>query len=198
MSIVVCVVGYFAFRVLQESETQIGMVVVFAVSALVTLLTVTVIIFDRLKLTNAKQALGFPEGSIRALIALFLVIIFIIMGVYLFRTVAEGMVTQLTNLTADQVVQLGDHVIDVIQNESETFDVTLRVGATPAAEQLALQLVTILGTLVTAVASFYFGSSTALQGQDQTPSPTPSPLVNTPTPPDSTVDVGPGSTDSTP
>ncbi|MCB9160154.1 MAG: hypothetical protein H6644_09885 [Caldilineaceae bacterium] len=119
MSIVVCVVGYFAFRVLQESETQIGMVVVFAVSALVTLLTVTVIIFDRLKLTNAKQALGFPEGSIRALIALFLVIIFIIMGVYLFRTVAEGMVTQLTNLTADQVVQLGDHVIDVIQNELE-------------------------------------------------------------------------------
>jgi len=58
-----------------------------------------------------------------------------------------------------RVVDLGERVADVEQNQEGTFDVTLRAGITQAGEQLALQLATILGTLVAAISAFYFGTT---------------------------------------
>jgi hypothetical protein len=164
MLVLLAALGWLAFGIFtsqQEGEVQIGMVVVFAIAALLVLLTVMAAIFSSLKLADPQEALGLPNGSVRALIALFLVMIFITMSVYLFRITAGRAGVALTNLTASELAQLGGQVYDVTQNDSGTFDVVLRVGITPAAEQLALQLVTILGTLVTAVSAFYFGSSTA-------------------------------------
>lgn len=106
-------------------EVQIGLVVVFALASLIVLLTVMAVVFNILRSANSKETLGLPEGSVRALIALLLLMIFIIMTVYLFRRVADG------------------------------------EGVNDAAQQLALQMVTLLGTLVTAVSAFYFGSQTA-------------------------------------
>ena len=111
------------FGPVPPGEIQMGLVVVLTVVVLLTLLTVMAAVFSRLGLSDSRQPLGLPEGSIRALIALFLIMIFIIMSVYLFRTIVQE-------------------------------------DATPAAEQLALQMVTLLGTLVTAVSAFYFGSAT--------------------------------------
>lgn len=143
-------------------EIQMGLVVALAISSLLGLLTVMAAVYSNLMLTDRRQALGLPEGSIRALIALFLIMMFIIMSVYLFRTIAGREGIPLTNLTAEQVAELEGRIqiLDIEQNNSGTFDVIPKVGVTPAAEQLALQLVTILGTLVTAVSAFYFGSAT--------------------------------------
>lgn len=52
----------------------IGMVIILGVSALVTLLFILASGFDAIKLTDPKQALGLPVGSIRAMIALMLII----------------------------------------------------------------------------------------------------------------------------
>ena len=136
-----------------------GMVVVFAIIVLLIVLTATAAVFYRLNLTDPRQPLGLPEGSVRALIALFLIMVFIIMSAYLFRTIAGRPGVLLPNLTAAEVAGLSGQAYDVAQNKAGTFDLTLRVGVPAAAEQLALQLVTILATLVTAVSAFYFGSA---------------------------------------
>jgi hypothetical protein len=78
--------------------------------------------FALLGLADPQQALGLPEGSIRAMIALFLIMIFVTFGLYLFRAIASGTATN-------------QDAVDV-----------------------AKQLITTVGTLVVAVAGFYFGS----------------------------------------
>ena len=121
--------------------------------------------FASLGLATPQHALGLPEGSIRALIALFLIMIFIMVSIHLFRTVSGRTGVILKNLTSAQIVELGNRVADIEQNQAGTFDVTLRTGITAAGEQLALQLATILGTLVAAVSAFYFGTTTVASAQ---------------------------------
>jgi IPT/TIG domain-containing protein len=146
------------------AEIQMGMVVVLAVCVLIVLLCLTANIFSAIGLADARYALGLPDGSIRALIALFLIMIFIIVSVYLFRAVAGRGVT-LKNLTLAEVGELGERLVDVERNIDGTFNATLSTRISAAGEQLGLQLVTILGTLVTAVSAFYFGTTAVTTAQ---------------------------------
>lgn len=146
------------------AEIQMGIVVVLAICVLIVLLCLTANIFSAIGLTDARYALGLPDGSIRALIALFLIMIFIIVSVHLFRTIAGRGVT-LKNLTLAEVSQLGERLADVERNIDGTFNATLSKRISAAGEQLGLQLVTILGTLVTAVSAFYFGTTAVTTAQ---------------------------------
>ena len=155
-------------------EIQIGLVVVFAIVVLLILLTAMAVVFSSLNSDNSKETLGLPDGSIRALIAFLLIMIFIIMSVYLFRTVAVGEVgVPLKDLTVLEVTKLGGQIqishiephLNATNEPTGNFDVFPIVAVTPGAEQLALQMITILGTLVTAVSAFYFGSATAARPQ---------------------------------
>lgn len=67
-----------------DISIEIGIVIILGVSALVTLLFILAVGFDALKLTDPKQALGLPVGSIRAMIAIMLIVIWIILSVFLF------------------------------------------------------------------------------------------------------------------
>jgi hypothetical protein len=60
------------------------MVFILGVSALVFLLYILAVGFNALQLSDPKQALGLPVGSIRAIIALMLIIIWVILSVYIF------------------------------------------------------------------------------------------------------------------
>jgi hypothetical protein len=140
-------------------ELQLGLVIVLAVFMLMVLLFIMTAGFVQFQLADPKQALGLPEGTIRALIALILIMLFIIVGVYLFRTVGEGIVT-VRGLTADQVAALGSRVVSSTPIAgTNTFNVVLAGGISDEGARLAQQLVTTIGTLVVAVAGFYFGTS---------------------------------------
>jgi hypothetical protein len=152
---------------LPQGEIQMGMVVVLAISALLALLSISVIVYSALSLSDPKQALGLPEGSIRALIALFLLMMFIIMSVYLFRVMSAGVLVVIPNLSPDQIVALGGTISKIEKGVSGNYDVTLGIAVTAGTEQVALQLITVLGTLVTAVSAFYFGSSTATSAAER-------------------------------
>lgn len=78
-----------------------------------------VAMFDGLRLTSRQSALALPEGSVRALIALALILIFVVIGVYVVSAVLTG---------------------DAQQNS-------------------AAALLGTVGTLVVAVAGFYFGTN---------------------------------------
>ena len=101
--------------------------VVFALAFLLAVIGGIVAAFSALRLTNPQQALALPEGSIRAIIALILVLIFVVMAFYLIETV----------------------FVDETNED---------------ARNVATQLLATVGTLVAAVAAFYFGTAAVTTG----------------------------------
>jgi hypothetical protein len=153
----------------ETPEIQTALVIVIAIAALLMLLFVVASGFSRLQLSDAKQPLGLPEGSIRALIALFLILIFIIFGIYLFRVVGEGSLSGPTEagpieMTGPETLARADDIARVVRLDNGNYDVWLARSARlrPISEEgmrLSQQLITTVGTLVVAVAGFYFGST---------------------------------------
>lgn len=68
-------------------EVQLAAVIVLGVSIVMNLLFIMTAGYQRMQLTSSNQALGLPAGSIRALIALFLILMFAIIGIYVFNAV---------------------------------------------------------------------------------------------------------------
>src|SRR5437660_4147553 len=97
--------------------------------SLLIVLALMSVFFQTLGLSNKEQALALPEGSVRAVIALGLIVLFAILSIYLYAS------------------------LRVEPKASE-------VGV-----DFAKQVLTIVGTLVTAVASFYFGANTVASAQ---------------------------------
>lgn len=109
-------------------EIQLATVFIFGLAFLLTIISGIVAAFSALRLTSPKSALGLPEGSIRAIIALVLVLIFIVMAIYLIEAVF------------------------------------LEDDPGPEARNAATQLLATVGTLVAAVAAFYFGTGAVTTG----------------------------------
>jgi hypothetical protein len=116
------------------------------------------------------EALGMPEGSIRALIAMSLVLIFAIIGVTVLysglggeTTVSNGITSaELDKLENVQVVAIS--VVDPAASPgTERFNVTARAELSQAGHDFGLQLLSTVSTLVVAVAGFYFGSRSVAQ-----------------------------------
>ena len=111
--------------------------------------------FSRLGLASETAPLGMPEGSVQAVIALGLIIIFAIVGVYLIG--GEDPTRLLPGLTrAEFEVLPTGSIVEIRGIGGGRFDV--RVAAPDSNQhELALQLLTTVSTLVVAVAAFYFG-----------------------------------------
>ncbi len=73
-----------------QAELILGLIIILGVSLLTVLLFIVAAAFKTLQLSDGQQALGLPQGSVRALIALLLIIIWAIISIYVFRFVAFG------------------------------------------------------------------------------------------------------------
>lgn len=137
------------------------------VVVLILLLTAVAMIFSILNLTNKDQAMGLPEGSIRAVIALSLIVLFAILSVFLFQSISTGgssnTVAQLTSAERADFIKTYPNARDIQSVESKskpgTYDVSYR-SANASGEDFAKQLLVLLGTLMTAITSFYLGAGT--------------------------------------
>jgi hypothetical protein len=164
----------------------IGGVIVF-----ILVLTSVAIMFSFIGLTHQDQAMGLPEGSIRAVIALSLIVLFTILAVFLYQNISRGgPVSTVENLSdAERVQFLKDHstardVKSVLATKdgkplkkpdgSDLYTVTYR-DENPTSADFAKQLLVLLGTLMTAITSFYLGAGTAASA---TAPPSPSPTVD--------------------
>jgi hypothetical protein len=149
--------------------------------------------FSVVGLSNPGEALGLPDGSVRAIIALMLLVLFSIMSIFLYNSIQSRQLQTLSHITQRGVEDLRSHAMVVLQqpenppsgptqtggpgtggppsNPPQTgvtgtggttaeplYTVTFREQNGPA-DDIAKQLIVMLGTLVTAVASFYFGSA---------------------------------------
>jgi len=109
-------------------ELKLPLLIVTAVVGLLGSLALVVIVFAVYQLTDKKYALALPDGSIRGVMALLLIVLFAVLTVFL--TIRLGNITDAQRPVVD----------------------------------FAKQLLTILGTLMTSVASFYFGTRAATDG----------------------------------
>jgi hypothetical protein len=158
-------------------EVLMSIVIVLGIVIMMALLFAIAAGFASMRLANSTHALGLPEGSIRAMIALILILVFIIFGVYLFRSVGQGDWQGPTKLEAfTEVVELAEvsdvrtvqYVPDPTGRGNDYYEVWVRTPVDDDGARLAQQLITTVGTLVVAVAGFYFGSSTFRSGVDRT------------------------------
>jgi hypothetical protein len=158
---------------------SLPLIAIGGVIVLILLLTIVAMIFSALGLANKDQAMGLPEGSIRAVIALSLIVLFIILAVFLYKNISTGgPVYTIENMSDVERTQfIRDHTTarDIqsvlvkdkdgqpLKNPDNTpkdlYNVSYR-SANTASDDFAKQLLVLLGTLMTAVTSFYLGAGT--------------------------------------
>ena len=172
-----------------KEEIQMGAVIVLSAAMLITLLTLMAMVFERLGLADKSQALGLPEGSIRSLIALLLLMAFVIFSIYLFRSVVAFNWEYKAGISQEQKEALGPAVFSATEvktagetkagetkagetkageTKAPSYNVWIRVkDSNVAGEQFAHQVFTALLTLVTAVSAFDFGARGAEVAKDR-------------------------------
>lgn len=221
--VLLVLLAWFVLHGKIETEYRLPVIAVFSIAAMFAILTFLVAMFDAAKLTVNTQALGLPDGSVRALIALSLIVIFAVLTLARLSCSEDGLSDQLVTLLAEGAKDDASS-----PPESPTPEATPTPEASPtpspaaggspapspspggfgrnastaptpkptpgpssrgsrpvdraieivaarqeASQDLAKQLLTMLGTLLAAVSSFYFGSSSAtsaaMRGQNPQP-----------------------------
>ena len=152
-----------------STSVQLPLLAITGVLALIVALALVSVSYALFELSDKTQALGLPEGSVRAVIALCLIVLFAILTIFLYSSLSSPQnkdLTSISGLTLEEVQSAKSslQVAFVKPPKPETKDgytVYFREPRNPAAEDFAKQLLVMIGTLVTSVASFYFGSRVA-------------------------------------
>jgi hypothetical protein len=158
-------------KLTKDGSGSLALLAIGGVVVLILLLTAVAMVFKILGLTNDTQAMGLPEGSIRAVIALSLIVLFAILSVFLYQGVSIGSRNVIPNLPDTERLQfIRDHTTaqDIHSNltkkgaegNEDLYEVSYR-SANATADDFAKQMLVLLGTLMTAVTSFYLGAGTA-------------------------------------
>jgi hypothetical protein len=156
----------------------LALLAIFGIMILFGAMALTASLYATLNLSNRSEALGLPAGSVRAAIALSLVVLFATLAVMLFQSLArpDGLVQRLDGLSDDDKTLLlrqpGVRVVGVQRAACGAADASapgcfnLQLQPMPGndAVDLAKQLLTLIGTLMTSVTSFYFASRAAEAG----------------------------------
>lgn len=131
------------------------------------LVALIVLVFARLGLYDRSAPLALPDGSVRALIALILLIIFIIFANVIFGQLLENTTSEpvaFSGLTQTQVDKLpgtldAQRVAAGSTDATPLYDGIYRLSQpSKDATNLGQQIVTGLLTLVAAISAFYFGT----------------------------------------
>lgn len=127
-------------------------------------------IFEQLGLANKDEALALPPGSIRAAISLSLIVLFALISIMLYQSVADPY--EIPNLTIEQknmmLSEPINRIMAVIPQKcpqpsclQSLYTVHLVQPQNKDSTDLAKQLLILIGTLMTSVTSFYFGARTS-------------------------------------
>ena len=161
------------------NELSLPVLAIAGVIALLGSLALVSVSFSLVNMADKTQALGLPQGSVRAVIALSLVVLFAILTVYLFSSLNGGQ-AQVGNCldepsssrmladwhSRDMIFRVPATTCSGSTPASSRFDVFVGRPLSPAGTDFAKQLLVLIGTLVTSVASFYFGSKAVSEARD--------------------------------
>jgi hypothetical protein len=161
------VYGWMANKKLFAPEFALPMLLLGGVVLVLAAIMALTNLYRHIQLQNKQHALGLPEGSIRAIIALILLFLFFIATTFIFSALTqEGPQNTLRGLTPAQFAQIP--AMDIVSSTPipatgtpTSYDVVVQRPLPAPAQDVGKNLVVLLGTLVTAVSSFYFGSKSA-------------------------------------
>ena len=142
-------------------EILLPILVISGVISLLAVLSIVVAIFAALNLTDRAHSLALPEGSVRAVIALSLILIFMITAVFLYEQLDDVVIRSHKGISQEQLNALPmEQIVSIKPSEAGEglFDVEQRVEKSRASEDFAKQVLTTVSTLVVAIAGFYFGT----------------------------------------
>lgn len=145
-------------------DQSLPLLLIGGITIFLVVICLVVLVFRRLDLHDESKPLGLPEGSIRAFIALSLILLFFMMSVFLYFDLARPARSVATDLTPDQLAAIpGEQIIGSTKKTIDgnvLYDVERRI-ASGASEDIARQIVTTISTLVVAISAFYFGATVA-------------------------------------
>jgi hypothetical protein len=169
-------------------DVQLPLLAIAGVLILLLALAVTAVAFATFGLDNKNEALALPPGSVRAVIALSLVVIFSILTVFLYASLSTGHETELLSnvtaadrdkflakFTADQLSHIASRPTGSVPDTSTRAATGATVPAytvynvnppSQASQDFAKQLLVMLGVLLSSVTGFYFGAKTAAGTSD--------------------------------
>lgn len=185
---------------LQSEHLGLAAMPVLAVTGvfgLIGTMVIVVVLFQYIGLASATEALGLPDGSVRAILALSLLVLFGLLTAFLFNSLNDGGAQRHAeklppNYTQDAFKKDNPLAMDVTilpSADGSTKDAYWIDPRDQSSTDFAKTLLTIIGTLMTAVTSFYFGANTVASAVATTPTPNglaPAPTSATPDPPDHT------------
>ena len=170
-----------------DNAVRLPFLVMIGVVSLLGVLAAMAIAFKTMHLANQTQALGLPEGSVRAVIALSLILIFAVVTVYLFSDLSNCKSVVEVDKSGKPVKTVSAPVSTstVVTNTAGTTTTTVTTNdpnkplpvsdeqkaRAAASQDFAKQLLIMLGTLITSLTSFYFGSNTPATGTSRPPAP---------------------------
>lgn len=162
------------------TEAALSLVFVAAAVVLIIVVCTLSIVFRRLQVYDRDEAMGLPRGSVRAVIALLLILLFFIAAIFLFNSTRDAPQPNSANrilngISAEQLASIPATQIrssrPIRLNGTTAYNVVLAPPSmnTNTSDDIAKQLVTTVGTLVTAVAAFYFGANSVSTAHKEAP-----------------------------
>jgi len=173
LAVLVTIIGHWVFGHVQPDEISLPVIAILGVLAVLCALALIAVVFTSFQIADKTQAMGLPEGSIRAVIAISLIFLFAILSIHLYASLStpsevKSVAGLKDNDTAKQfiadLVKGPSHVVEVHGNDASkppTYTVYYQQSRDAAGDDFAKQLLTMLGVLLTSITSFYFGAKTA-------------------------------------
>lgn len=151
-----------------QPEIILPLVVITGIVALLATLAITAATFGLFNISDSKQALGLPAGSIQAVIALSLILIFAVVALYASGGTKSQELTS-TGLSRAELRSIPPQQIIQVQrvkrkNQKKASYTVVRSVEDQNAREINIQLLSTVSTLVIAVAGFYFGSKSVQEG----------------------------------
>jgi hypothetical protein len=152
-----------------ENTLALPLLVVGAFAGIFAAIGVIAVAFQWSNLGNPQEALGLPAGSVRALIALLVIVMFAVLSFYLVETLkdlqvsTESPATDTTATSTAATATAASQTATTATGSNSSKPSTTKSNATSAnaAVDISKQILTILSTLMTAISGFYFGSKSA-------------------------------------
>jgi hypothetical protein len=151
---------------------------IFGIMILFGALSLTSTLFARLNLSNREEALALPTGSIRAAIAMSLIVLFAIISIMLYQSLlTSNWVTGLSAADKELVLKEPKNQVTAVLPAAcaasaavpPCYSVQLARAAGQEATDLAKQLLVLIGTLMTSLTSYYFAARTASPPKEGAP-----------------------------
>jgi len=160
---------YFLFQNQPENAVRLPLLAIGGVIALLVVIALVAGAYTLFNLADPYEALGLPEGSVRAIIALSLIVLFAILTIYLYSDVSHPAVNSIAGLTQVELDRFLQNVpsqkiiatLNTSPAGSEAHYTVYYHNGSSAGEDFAKQLLVMIGTLMTSVTSFYFATKPA-------------------------------------